>query len=142
VVATFPIEKFLGEIMKSKTIQKVLFPIVFTILFGSSFTCGINAESMAKKQTVLLDVFHANNDVTCADCHGDDEQRKVVPMIKCKECHDTTELAEKTAHGKPTNPHKNRHYSTEADCNLCHHQHKKSNNFCLPCHNRFDFIVP
>jgi hypothetical protein len=46
------------------------------------------------------------------------------------------------SNAKPRNPHENRHYGTEADCNLCHHQHKKSENFCLPCHQRFDFVVP
>lgn len=50
--------------------------------------------------------------------------------------------AVKTADIKPTDPHKNRHYNTEADCNLCHHQHGKSENFCLPCHDRFNFHVP
>lgn len=63
-------------------------------------------------------------------------------MLTCLECHDTDELAEATAELKPTNPLKNRHYDTGADCNLCHHQHRASVNFCLPCHVRFDFDVP
>lgn len=100
------------------------------------------ASGTTEKKGVQLDALHADNDVTCTDCHGEQTQREAVPMIKCLECHDTAELAEKTAEMKPTNPHKNRHYNEEADCNLCHHQHRKSENFCLPCHLRFDFKTP
>lgn len=128
--------------MKNNTLHKVLYASAFTILLGGIFANGIYAKSTAEKQVVALDEFHASVDVKCADCHGDENQREAVPMIKCLECHDTTELAEKTADVTPTNPHENRHYGTEADCNLCHQQHKKSENFCLPCHGRFDFIVP
>lgn len=128
--------------MKIKSLYTFFFAISLTMFVDSIFTSTVNAANTEKNQVVQLDEFHADNDVTCADCHGDDNQRKAVPMIKCLECHDTTELAEKTADYKPTNPHKNRHYNTEADCNLCHQQHQKSKNFCLPCHDRFDFIVP
>ena len=128
--------------MKNNTLHSFVFALAWTIFLGGIFASDIYAASTAKKQVVALDEFHVNMDVTCADCHGDENQRKAVPMIKCLECHDTTELAEKTANVKPTNPHKNRHYGTGADCNLCHQQHRKSENFCLPCHARFDFIVP
>ena len=128
--------------MKSKILHKILFAVAFTILAGGISATGIYAANSDKTPAGLLDEFHAGNDIACADCHGDDNQREAVPMIKCLECHDTEELAERTADFEPTNPHKNRHYNTEADCNLCHHQHKTSENFCLPCHARFDFIVP
>ncbi len=128
--------------MKNKILCKFLFAVTFTLLVGGIFASGVYAANTAKKQVGTLDEFHAKADVTCADCHGDVSQREAVEMVKCLECHDTAELAEKTANVKPTNPHKNRHYNTEADCNLCHHQHKKSENFCLPCHGRFDFVVP
>jgi hypothetical protein len=132
----------LGEIMKSTILHKFLFAIVCTILLGGMSATGLYAASTAQNDTVLLDALHAGNDVACTDCHGDNTQREAVSMLTCLECHDTAALAETTADVKPTNPHKNRHYSTEADCNLCHHQHKKSENFCLPCHVRFDFSVP
>lgn len=132
----------IGEIMKDKILYKFLFAVTFTLLLGGIFANGVYAASTAKKHVGALDEFHAKTDVQCADCHGDESQRAAVPMVKCLECHDTTELSKKTAAVKPTNPHNNRHYSTEADCNLCHHQHKKSENFCLPCHGRFDFVVP
>lgn len=127
--------------MKTNTLHKLLFVTACALFLGSTFASGIYAAT-AERHVVPLDEFHASVDVTCADCHGDDKKREAVPMVKCLECHDTQDLADKTANTTPTNPHKNRHYSTEADCNLCHHQHKKSENFCLPCHGRFDFVVP
>ncbi len=128
--------------MKNTTLHTFVFAIACIIFLDGIFASGAYAASTPEKQVITLDEFHANADVGCADCHGNKNQRAAVSMVKCLECHDTKELAEKTANVKPTNPHNNRHYSTEADCNLCHHQHKKSENFCLPCHARFDLIVP
>ncbi len=124
--------------MKTKTLHmpKFLFAMALTIFLGASMASAVMAADQQ------LDALHAGSDVTCDDCHAGSDQRDAVPMIKCLECHDTAALAEETADLKPTNPHKNRHYSTETDCNLCHHQHEKSENFCLPCHVRFDFKVP
>jgi cytochrome c oxidase cbb3-type subunit 3 len=34
----------------------------------------------------------------------------------------------------PPNPHTSPHYGTELDCNLCHRQHAKSENYCAQCH--------
>jgi phage regulator Rha-like protein len=49
-------------------------------------------------------------------------------------------LSEKTAQAAEQNPHKDQHgYS--ANCNLCHHVHKKSTNYCLTCH-AFNWPVP
>lgn len=86
---------------------------------------------------------HAEQGVTCAQCHGKGAKKEGVPMRRCTGCHgDTKDLAARTAAVKPTNPHENRHFGTEADCNRCHHEHAKSENLCLPCHQRFGFKVP
>ncbi len=95
-----------------------------------------------KKPTKFLDQVHADNDVSCVDCHDQGQKREAVAMIRCLDCHDTEEVAEATADNPLTNPHRNDHYGTEADCNLCHHQHQVSENYCTPCHLRFTFEVP
>ncbi len=123
--------------MKTQYMHKLVFALALTLLLGGFFASGAVAAD-----AVQLDQFHAGKGVSCADCHGDDNQRDAVPMIKCLECHATKDVAAATADLKPTNPHNNRHYSTETDCNYCHHQHKKSENFCTPCHLRFEFDVP
>lgn len=117
---------------------KFLFAIGLTLFLGGIFSGSLYAA----EKTGLLDAYHAENGIACADCHENEMKREAVSMVKCLECHDVDELAESTADLKPTNPHLNRHYNTGADCNLCHHQHRKSENFCLPCHARFDFMVP
>jgi len=86
---------------------------------------------------------HAGQGITCVQCHGKGAKKGAVPMRQCVGCHgDTKDLAARTAQVKPTNPHQNRHYGTQADCNRCHHEHAVSENFCLPCHTRFTFKVP
>ncbi len=125
--------------MNTKTfhLPKLVFALALALTLGGAFAGRVLAA-----EAVQLDQFHASNGVVCADCHGDQAQREPVPMIKCLECHDTKEVAAATAELKPTNPHNNRHYGTETNCNYCHHQHRASENFCTPCHLRFEFVVP
>ena len=85
---------------------------------------------------------HMLSGVSCEACHGKTKQPEEAPMEKCVACHGpTAKLAEKTKDLKPTNPHTSPHYGTELDCNLCHKQHAKSENYCAQCH-KFDFKVP
>ena len=86
--------------------------------------------------------LHTLRGIKCEQCHAKVKKPEEVEMAKCVACHgETVKLAEKTANVKPHNPHKSPHYGTDLDCNLCHHQHKKSENYCSQCH-KFDFIVP
>lgn len=125
--------------MKNKTLQKFLFSFSFLMFLAG----GAYAADTAKMENSALGKLHAEQGIDCAQCHDNVKNPEPVSMEKCLSCHgETAKLAEKTANVKPNNPHENRHYGTEADCNLCHHQHKKSENFCLPCHPRFAFAVP
>lgn len=129
--------------MKNFTLQKVVCAIALVLSLGVICAGSVYAANKAKMENGELGKLHASMDITCVQCHGKVKKPAPVSMETCLGCHgDTTKLAEKTANAKPLNPHENRHYGTEADCNLCHHQHKKSENFCLPCHQRFDFVVP
>jgi len=128
--------------MKNKTIHTFLCAISLLMFLGGIFAGGAYAGTEATGKDGDLGKLHALKGITCAQCHGNVKIPVPASMEKCVSCHETKKLAEKTAGAKPTNPHENRHYGTEADCNLCHHQHKKSENFCLPCHQRFDFVVP
>jgi len=143
-VHLFLYDILIGDIMRTKIVylHKLLLVISLNLLVGVFFACTLHGASSGMAQAPLLDEIHAEKGIACADCHTNGGQRSAVPMITCLDCHDTSELADSTAESHPSNPHKNRHYSTEADCNLCHHQHKKSENFCLPCHGTFDFVVP
>jgi hypothetical protein len=80
--------------------------------------------------------------LNCVKCHGKTKTPEALTMEQCVACHGSTaKLAEKTKDVKPTNPHTSPHYGTELDCNLCHHQHAKSENYCAQCH-KFDFKIP
>ena len=129
--------------MKNKSIKKIMFVMSLVTFLGCLLAGGVSAATADKGKDADLGKLHASMGIKCAQCHGTVKKPEAVPMGTCVSCHGPTEkLAAKTANSKPLNPHKNRHYGTEADCNLCHHQHKKSVNFCLPCHQRFNFVVP
>jgi len=102
----------------------------------------MNAANAATKQDAPAGFVakHTSNGVTCEMCHGGGK-KEPVDSFKCTTCHDTKDLAEKTAAMAPANPHDNRHFGTEGDCNGCHHQHKASENRCAECH-KFKFQVP
>lgn len=86
--------------------------------------------------------IHALANVSCVQCHGKVRKPQAVTMNRCINCHGKTDtLAQKTAKVKPHNPHESPHYGTATDCNLCHHQHSKSHNYCSQCHD-FPFVVP
>ncbi|ACL67010.1 conserved hypothetical protein [Anaeromyxobacter dehalogenans 2CP-1] len=99
------------------------------------------AAPAAQAKADALARVHAAAGVKCAQCHVKAAKAAPVEMDRCVSCHPTKALAVQTAGVKPRNPHENRHYGTELDCNACHHQHRQSENFCLPCHN-FAFQVP
>jgi hypothetical protein len=85
--------------------------------------------------------LHALRGIDCASCHGKVKKPKAVEMDKCTTCHDPAAMAQKTASTAHANPHDSKHWGTELDCNLCHHQHAKSEDYCAQCH-RFGFKVP
>lgn len=84
---------------------------------------------------------HQLSGIDCVKCHGKAKKIESVNVKQCLTCHDANKMAEKTAKVKPENPHTSPHYGTALDCNVCHHQHEKSENFCSQCH-KFDFLVP
>ncbi|PKN18722.1 MAG: flavodoxin [Deltaproteobacteria bacterium HGW-Deltaproteobacteria-6] len=112
--------------------------------YTGCLVCHVAGEGKAGtlKGKVPGSHLHALKGVQCAQCHGKVKKPAPVEMAKCLACHGATaKLAEKTAKVKPSNPHESPHYGTDADCNLCHHQHARSENLCAQCH-KFDFIVP
>jgi hypothetical protein len=127
--------------MNQSSLQKLLSASI-ALLLGFLLAGTVHAAGPSNSSEDGLGKLHAARGVKCVACHASAKKPQPVAMEKCLTCHgDTRALAEKTANVKPRNPHESRHYGTEADCNLCHHQHRKSENFCLDCHNRFDFKV-
>lgn len=90
-----------------------------------------------------LPLFHAHQlaGITCKSCHDNPRKPQAVESPKCLTCHTGEAIFAATAQVKPHNPHGSPHYGKESDCNLCHHQHEKSENFCSQCHT-FKFNVP
>lgn len=86
--------------------------------------------------------LHQLAGVGCADCHGKGGQPAPVDMEQCLSCHGSGEkVSALTAKMKPQNPHTSAHYGSDLDCNVCHRQHEKSENYCAECH-RWEFKVP
>lgn len=84
--------------------------------------------------------------IECAACHG--EKAPTAPTkTQCSSCHGTGEdVAKQSAakYKKYYNPHDSLHYSTYADCVLCHREHTPSRLDCnnSKCHSEFKYEVP
>lgn len=90
--------------------------------------------------TLPLSHTHLLGGVSCAACHGDASPPKLVETGQCISCHNLEELVAATKDVLGTNPHFS-HYGPELDCDLCHHAHAESENFCNQCHE-FNYVIP
>jgi hypothetical protein len=103
--------------------------------------CHANGSPTALTGKLPLSHFHQLAGAGCANCHADPKNPEAVPAKDCLKCHDMERVSAATAEVKPHNPHDSPHYGKNSDCNLCHHQHEKSENYCSQCHN-FNYSVP
>ena len=79
-------------------------------------------------------------ELTCNDCHLTTTP-KPLTTEQCLSCHGSLEeMAEATKKLDPE-PHNSPHYGSELDCDLCHHEHSLSENFCAQCHE-WKLVVP
>ena len=82
---------------------------------------------------------HRDAGLSCQDCH--ESQPGTAGTQVCLSCHGTfDDVARSTAAMEP-NPHDSVHYGPEVDCDLCHHEHRASENMCNSCHT-FQMTVP
>jgi hypothetical protein len=83
---------------------------------------------------IPLGHIHFLNGVSCTECHNSLKEARPLATDDCLGCHESREkMAEATSALDP-NPHNSPHYGTSLDCDLCHRQHGRSENFCAQCH--------
>lgn len=132
-----------GDCKACHGVQKVLPPEhkdTRAMSYRDCLECHEKAGAISLRTKLPLAHIHRLSGATCARCHGAVKKPQEVEMKQCLTCHNTEKIAEKTANVKPQNPHESPHYGKLLDCNLCHHQHKKSENYCGQCHS-FSFVV-
>jgi hypothetical protein len=102
-------------------------------------SCHSGATSLRTKMP--LSHKHKLNGLTCDQCHENIEPKKVVESSVCQTCHNDSQALIGATKGLPINPHFSPHDGKTPDCNKCHHQHKKSVNYCAGCHG-LEYKVP
>lgn len=76
---------------------------------------------------------HAGLEISCADCHGNDNPEKRAPHSACMGCHgEYADIAKLTEKVEP-NPHKS--HQGEIRCTICHKAHEPSVVYCRECHD-------
>ena len=92
------------------------------IAMAALFTAGAYAADVAIPTS-------AKHKQDCTMCHQDGF--KPVPTEKCLTCHADINTGSYTLANGKENPHVSIHYLPETvDCNLCHREHGKSQNYC------------
>ena len=133
-----------GDCVACHKAEKVLpagHPATMGLKFDGCAQCHVPNTDRALAGKLSASHLHQLKGVVCTQCHGNAKKPTEVAHEKCIACHDTTKLVETTVNVRPKNPHISPHYGKDADCNLCHHQHGKSENYCAQCH-KFEFTVP
>lgn len=109
---------------------------------GQCRECHDGKKAPLLRSKLPLGHMHALEGVSCADCH-DTGERSTVGTAKCLECHTSGEAVAKLTvpqDKKHRNPHDSPHYGTELDCEMCHHVHAKSENYCAQCHDQTKLV--
>lgn len=96
-------------------------------------------KSLRKKLPLSHTHLLAGN--TCQDCHGNAQAPAALASDQCLSCHGSREAVVKLTKHLPHNPHTSPHYGPDLDCDACHRQHARSENFCAECHH-WEMSVP
>lgn len=106
---------------------------------GDCDSCHSGATSLWTKMP--LSHKHKLNGLTCDKCHENTDPKKAVDASVCQTCHNDPQALLEASKELTINPHFSPHDGKIPDCNKCHHQHKKSVNYCAGCHG-LDYKVP
>ena len=106
--------------------------LLFTSFYFPFFFPGAAPPFLADKHKVA--------GIGCDGCHKQNPPKEQAPTLVCNKCHgDQTKLAERTQKVIP-NPHDS--HLGNVECGLCHHGHKKSEDYCSTCHDFGYYKVP
>lgn len=114
-------------------------------------------EGYYSEDATVLASAHADEDVTCLDCHDPVLTEQIAEAITwvsgsfttplatrdfatsdfCYQCHDADSIEAATADyggDEGVNPHSS-HYTSELECGDCHSMHGTSTLYCNQCHS-------
>jgi hypothetical protein len=132
-----------GDCMACHENEKVVPPSHISTKDMDLFGCRRchSAPAMRLRGKMPLSHIHQLLGVSCNRCHGVTRPPKPSVSQDCFICHgDLEKLAARTSNLK-VNPHHSPHYGKSLDCNFCHHEHSKSENYCARCHS-LTLVVP
>lgn len=109
---------------------------------AACLACHAKGSPLTLVAKLPLGHLHQLHGITCNQCHPEGTPPGPLTTEQCLACHGSLEeVIARTATTRPHNPHGSPHGKTYLACDLCHHQHAWSENFCLLCHD-FEYKVP
>ena len=131
----YPLLRFLGNYG--------CFIALFTaigVMFLSTTSSGTGPVKSTETGKPFLSKHGNYAELTCKDCHPTATPERLTTE-QCLSCHGSFEKVAGTTKHLDPDPHNSPHYGIELDCDLCHHEHSASENFCAQCHE-WELIVP
>lgn len=101
---------------------------------GSECSACHEAGSNSLYNRIPLSHMHRLAGISCKECHGDPASATPADSEVCKKCHNDMNALYDATSEVGLNPHFSPHEGKISDCNMCHHQHKDSENYCTECH--------
>jgi hypothetical protein len=110
--------------------------------YDDCLACHDGETTGSLRTKMPLGHLHHLQGVSCQDCHGDSGEYDYLETADCLACHESAEAVAKLTEGHAEeNPHNSPHYGMDLDCELCHHAHEESENYCAQCHD-WALVVP
>ena len=103
----------------------------------------VPAEAFSSLEKMAAPSFAAEEKKALKPPKADKAPKAAKPLSpdECLSCHGCrNDIAGRTDHLE-LNPHNSPHYGMDLDCELCHHLHQKSEDYCAQCHDA-DHVVP
>ena len=113
---------------------------VICLILLSTISSGTESVKGGKIGEALSSKHKKYAELTCDDCHMTTTLTGIT-TDQCLSCHGSFEEVAAVTKNMDPDPHDSPHYGKELDCDLCHHEHSVSENFCAQCHE-WELILP
>jgi hypothetical protein len=110
------------------------------LMLFSTVSSGTGPVNDSETGKPFLSKHKKYAELTCKDCHPAPTPERL-RTEQCLSCHGSLEEVAGATKNSDPDPHNSPHYGPGLDCDLCHHEHSVSENFCSQCHE-WELIVP
>lgn len=109
-----------------------------SLLIAFASALSILLSTAAASENPVID-SHAEAQIACEQCHGQNKPFAAPEMESCFECHESYEAIAKRTSKLTPNPHES--HKGDVECASCHSSHGRGKLMCNNCHGFNQFTL-